>query len=103
MAKPGAYQEIIVETFCPSSTSGLHGPVHVRPLPGQDLDTKMMVECAKSLTRDHPVGSLFKIQAKVTDRMGSGAFIYSYHGWEALLVTGDEAARHIRNNAPWSW
>jgi hypothetical protein len=103
MAKPGAYQEIIVETFYPSCTSGLHGAIHVRPLPDQGLDTHLMVECSKSLAEDYPVGSLFKIRAKVTDRMGSGAFIYSYHGWEALLVTGDEAARHIRNNAPWSW
>jgi hypothetical protein len=63
----------------------------------------MMVECAKSLTRDHPVGSVFKIQAKVTNKEGGTPFIYSYHGWAAPHVTRAEAEKHIRDNAPWSW
>lgn len=101
MAKPGDYQLIIVETFYPDNTSGLHGPIHVRPLPGQGLDTSLMVECSKSLVEDYPVGSLFKIKAKVTDRLGSGTFVYSYHGWSAPQVTRSEAEKHIQDNSPW--
>ena len=52
MAKAGeAYQLVIVETF-ELSGSGLHGDVHVRPIPNQPFPTHLLVECSKSLTRD---------------------------------------------------
>ena len=103
MAKKDPYQEIIVETFSTTDTSGRHGPVHVRPLPGQGLDPGMMVECSKSLSRDYPVGTLFRIRAKVTDRQGGTPFLYSNHRWPAPTVTALEAKDHIRHNSPWSW
>ena len=73
------YQEIIVESFRPACTNGLHGPIHIRPLPGQGLDTRMMVEWSKSLSYDHPVGTLFKIRAKITSKEGGTPFLYSYY------------------------
>jgi hypothetical protein len=75
------YSWIIVESFRPANTSGLHGDVHIRPIEGQGLDTDMFVECAKSLSRDYKVGTRFRIKAKVTDREGSRPFLYSYFGW----------------------
>ncbi len=44
------YQYVIVESYKPKSTSGLHGDVHIRPIEGQDLDTNMRVECSKELS-----------------------------------------------------
>ena len=41
---------------------GKHGPVHIRPLPGQEpyLET-MFVQCTtKTLSNDFPVGTKFK-------------------------------------------
>jgi hypothetical protein len=75
------YAWVIVESFRPGSTSGLHGDVHIRPVEGQGLDTDMFVECSKSLSRDYDVGTRFRIKAKVTDRLGSRPFLYSYFGW----------------------
>jgi hypothetical protein len=103
MAKPGAYQEIIVESFRPACTNGLHGPIHIRPLPGQGLHASMMVECSKSLSYAHPVGTLFRIRAKITDKQGGTPFLYSHYSWPVSTVSAAEAEKHIRDNSPWSW
>lgn len=76
-----AYQYVIVESFVPKNTSGLHGAVHIRPVVGQGFDEDMHVECSKELSRDFPVGSKFKIKAKVTDRQGGKPFLYSSYRW----------------------
>lgn len=39
------YEYIVVESYYPRNTSGLHGPVHIRPIPDQDtFETLMHVE-----------------------------------------------------------
>lgn len=82
MAKPDEpYRSVVVESFRPSATSGLHGDVHIRPVKGQGLPEALHVECSKKLSRNYPAGTKFKIQAKLTDREGGGEYIYSYHGW----------------------
>lgn len=86
MALHGDYKEIIVESFRPTSTGGHHGPVHVRPIPGQAFLPSLSVECAKRLTRDYPVGTRFKIRAKLTDREGGGQYLYSYFGWPVEVL-----------------
>jgi hypothetical protein len=40
------------------------------------------VECSKSLSSAFPVGTQFKIKAKLTDREDGGEFLYSYFGWK---------------------
>jgi hypothetical protein len=77
------YFDVIVESYEPHSTAGLHGPVHIRPIEGQPFPTHLRVECSKDLvdTAKYPVGTRFKIRAKLTDRLGSGEFLYSYFGW----------------------
>jgi hypothetical protein len=80
------YQLILVESYVPKHTSGLHGAVHIRPCPDQGLPTTMHVECSKSLSRNYPVGTIFRVKAKLTDRKGMGDFLYSYHGWDYDVV-----------------
>jgi hypothetical protein len=77
------YFDVIVESYEPHSTAGLHGPVHIRPIEGQPFPTHLRVECSKDLvdTKKYPLGTRFKIRAKLTDRLGSGEFLYSYFGW----------------------
>lgn len=87
MAKPNeSYQLVLVESYRPSSTSGLHGGVHIRPSHGQGFPSSMHVECSKSLTRNYPLGTVFRIRAKLTDREGLGDFLYSYFGWTYDVV-----------------
>jgi hypothetical protein len=86
MAKHGDYKEIVVESFMPSETSGRHGKVHVRPVEGQFYPQTLFVECAKRLTEDYPVGTRFKLRVKLTDREGSGEYLYSYFGWPFQVI-----------------
>lgn len=80
------YRMVLVESYRPKATSGLHGAVHIRPCPDQGFPTTMHVECSKSLSRNYPVGTIFRIKAKLTDREGSGDFLYSYFGWKYDVV-----------------
>ncbi|MDR6943029.1 hypothetical protein [Mucilaginibacter pocheonensis] len=81
------YTEIVVESFLPTSTAGLHGKVHIRPVAGQDpFLPSMFVECSKELSEDYEVGTKFLIKAKVTSRKGKGVFIYSSYKWRYVVL-----------------
>ncbi|MDR3412216.1 MAG: hypothetical protein P4L87_14940 [Formivibrio sp.] len=83
MAKPDEpYRTVIVESFKPSTSSGLHGEIHIRPVAGQDIPTTLHVECSKKLSRNYPVGTKFRIKAKLTDREDSGEYLYSCFRWK---------------------
>jgi hypothetical protein len=87
MAKPDEpYQLVVVESFVPLATSGLHGEVHIRPVAGQGISTTLHVECSKRLSKDYPVGTRFRIQAKLTDREGEGSYLYSYFRWPVEVL-----------------
>jgi PII-like signaling protein len=82
MAKHGEpYRWIVVESYRPGSTAGLHGEVHIRPISGQGVRTDLHVECSKKLSENYPIGTRFRIKAKLTDKEGGGEFLYSYFGW----------------------
>lgn len=92
MAKPEeSYRMVVVESYAPNSTSGLHGNVHIRPTAGQGMPTTLHVECSKKLSREYPIGTKFRIRAKLTDREGGGVFLYSYFRWpvEVLKSNGE--------------
>jgi hypothetical protein len=76
-----AYRSVIVESYRPASTSGLHGEVHIRPVEGQGYPTNLHVRCPKALSCNYPVGTRFRITAKLTDRKGGGEFLHSHHNW----------------------
>lgn len=89
MAKPDeGYVDVVVESYLPKRTSGLHGRVHVRPVPGQPFSPALQVECAKQLTRDYPVGTRFRLRAKLTDREGGGEYLYSSYRWRVEVLSG---------------
>lgn len=77
---------VVVESFKPGSTTGLHGEVHIRPVAGQGLPTTLHVECSKKLSKDYPVGTKFRIRAKLTDREGGGEYLYSYFRWPVEVL-----------------
>jgi hypothetical protein len=89
MAKPNEpYRYVIVESYYPASTSGLHGPIHIRPIAEQPFPTHLHVECSKDLVDPNkfPVGTRFRVRAKLTDREGGGQFLYSYFGWPVAVI-----------------
>ena len=89
------YNCIIVESFCPNRTGGLHGPVHVRPAKHQMFPQSLMVECPKTLTNTkvYPVGTKFRIKVKLTNREGSGEYLYNSYKWPFEVVSDEEFSR----------
>jgi hypothetical protein len=75
------YVLVEVESYMPSQTNGLHGKVHIRPRAGQGYPMTTHVECDNKLKTGFPVGTKFRIKAKLTDRDGGGEYLYSYFGW----------------------
>jgi len=87
MAKEPNYLEIKVESFIPTKTSGLHGRIHIRPLPGQHpFLPEMRVECSKDLSNNYEVGTKFIIKGKITSRDGGSEFIYSSYRWPYIVL-----------------
>lgn len=81
MAKPDeSYRRVIVETYS-GRKPGKSSLIHVRPVAGQDLDTAMDVECRRDMRKEYPVGTRFRIKAKLTDREGGKPFLWSHHSW----------------------
>jgi len=81
MAKISNYVYVVVESYKPASTSGLHGDVHIRPIKGEQFPQNIKVQCSKDLSKKYPLGTKFKIQVKLTDREGSGEYLYSSYKW----------------------
>ena len=77
------YTYIIVESYKPTNTSGLHGDIHIKPIAGQEPYTEdMHVECSKVLSNDYEVGTRFKIKAKITSKESGKLFAYSHYSWD---------------------
>lgn len=91
------YQNIIVESFVCSAQSGRHGTVHIRALLGQGIPQDLMVESPKSMRRAYPVGTKFKILAKLK-RRDETPFLYTSWQWAFEIVSDKEAARFIQAN-----
>lgn len=75
------YKYIIVESVrCNNGVQ--HGDIHISPLPGQEPFTPdMFVECPNSMKYDYPVGTRFRIKAKITRRGDGNPFIYTHYTW----------------------
>ncbi len=86
MAKNNKYETLLVESYKASNTSGLHGAIHVRPIAGQGHPTTLRVEGNNSMKNDYPVGTKFKIRAKLTDRKGSGDYLYTSYKWPFEVI-----------------
>ena len=82
------YTHIIVESYKPKSTAGLHGEVHIRPVAGQDYSENLQVRCSKDLSEKYPVGTKFriKIKSEISRREGGEPFISSHYTWKYDVV-----------------
>lgn len=78
-------RQILVESYRPTSTAGLHGA----PVAGQGLSTQLQVSCSKKLSRNYPVGIQFRLWAKLTDREGGGEYLYSSPHWPVTVIPKD--------------
>ncbi|MBW5805854.1 hypothetical protein OHZ10_10675 [Burkholderia arboris] len=81
MAQDNSYEYVVVESFVPEQRSGLRDKVHIRPVAGGKYPISLHVECSKKLSRDYPVGTKFRLWAKLTDRDDGGEYLYSNYNW----------------------
>jgi hypothetical protein len=81
------YDYIIVQSVL-SNEKGQRGPIHIKPLPDQDpyLET-MFVQCSKVLSTNFPVGTKFRIKAKIiTPTNGNRPFASSHYTWPYEII-----------------
>jgi hypothetical protein len=84
-----AYREVAVESFDD------RGTVRVRPLVGQAYHPLLRVQCSRALVTDHPLGTRFLVQAKLTDRLGGPPFLYVYHGDPVVVLSAAQARKFL--------
>jgi len=92
------YCAVVIETYR-NTHGGSSKSIRARPLPGQGLDTAMNVECSSSMRKEHPVGSKFLIQAKVTSRENGTPFLYSHYRSSYQVLSDEEAGEIIKKNS----
>jgi len=82
MGLPGEpYFELLVESFCSGPVSGRHGPIHVRPVAGQGVNTRLYVECSREMRERFPVGSMFLVTAKFSNKKNGIEFLKAPYHW----------------------
>ena len=79
------YQQVIVETYY-EIKGGKNTRVHVRPIAGESFPTTMDVECSRSMRTAHPLGTKFRLYAKLTGQKGGKPFLYSRFDWPYEIV-----------------
>lgn len=88
---------MIIETFRHTGGSSKHS-IRARPLPGQSLSTSMRVECSSSMREGHPLGTLFKVRAKIKDTIQE-PHLYTSWQWTYEIVSAKDAADFIAKKA----
>ncbi len=66
-----------------------------RPLPGQGFNTAMNVECSTNMRTDHPVGTKFKVSARLKDKEGGTEFLYVSYRHEYEVMSEQDAQAFI--------
>jgi hypothetical protein len=90
------YRKIVIETYSVTWGDSTDAPP-ARPLPGQGFDTNLNVECSKAMRRNHPIGTKFLVEAKLTEGYGT-PFLYSSYRWSWKIVTNAEALEYINSS-----
>lgn len=88
------YRYVIIETFWHSGGGSKHS-IRARPLLGQGLSTTMQVECSSSMRNMHPLGTKFKVLAKIKNT-NLTPHLYTSWQWKYDVVSDDEAKDFIQ-------
>ena len=88
------YRYVIIETYHSYGESSRHS-VRARPLSGQGLSTSLKVECSSSMRDRHPIGTKFKVWAKVKDT-ADAPHLYTSWQWKYDVLSDSEAEAFIK-------
>lgn len=96
------YTEIVIETYENFGEPAAE-KIRARPLPRQGFPTNMKVECSSKMRKKYPIGTKFKIMAKLSNREGGTPFLYTHYSWDYEVLSDEQAktfiAKHYPNNA----
>lgn len=79
------YASILVKSY-PASEGNHRYPLVVRPLEDQGFPQHLLVECNSDLMTKYPVGTIFRICAKMKNTSFDRSHLYSYHAWKYEVV-----------------
>ena len=100
MALPAEpFFELLVESVESTPMSGKHGTVHIHPVPGQGVDPKVYVECAREMRTEFEPGTKFLVTAKYSNRKGGGLFLKAPYAWRYTKVSAIAASRFLKSLA----
>jgi len=82
-----AYRQLAVESV------EWNDRVEIHPVSGQAYATDLPVQCSRRLsdTSIYPLGTIFLVNAKLTDRLGGPPYLYVWHGDEVKVLSDSEA------------
>ena len=83
--KPG-YHSVLVRSYI-SSESNHRYPVEIRPASSDVFPEDLLVECAKEMHTDYPVGTVFRICAALKQKEDCRPHLYSSYRWPFVVVS----------------
>jgi len=88
-----AYRELVVE----SALDPWSGRARIQPVSGQAFATDMRVQCSRRLLdlAQYPIGTRFRLSARITDRQGGEPFLYAWHGDPVTVMSKAEVKRFL--------
>ena len=86
----GHYRKVVIQTYVNSGDASSKS-VRANPIPGQGLDVNMKVRCSSSMRKKHPIGTLFLLELKVTDKEGGTPFLHAHHDASYKVISANEA------------
>jgi hypothetical protein len=91
MKLPNDHQMIEAESFL-AEKGAQKGQVALRPAKGQKFPSTLLLEGNKTLVRDYPVGTRFKVQVSLAKRPTGEDYLFSSWQWDARVLSqpGDE-------------
>lgn len=90
------YKNIIIETYLNIGEAS-NKPIRAHPCRGQGFDHKLNIECSADMRESFPVGSLFLVKVKVTEREGV-PFLYRHYRWDYKQISHEDAEQYIKEN-----
>ena len=91
------YRKVIIQTY-KRSGGGSSKSVRARPIDGQGLNTSMNVECSSPMRKNNPIGTLFLLEAKVTNRENGPPFLYAHFETPYKIISEQEAKEFLSKN-----
>ena len=86
---------VVVESYEAPKRSGHHGTIHVRPLCGQGFDG-LEVECSRVMRDAYPIGTKFKVTAKLSNKKGGAHFLKAPKAWGFTKISQSTAYRFLK-------